>query len=134
MDTFSKAERSRIMSLVRSTGTGPEMKVRDAIRLLGYRCRVHVRNLAGTPDLVFTKQRKIIFVHGCFWHAHHCQGGRKPKANAAYWNAKLARNVARDKRDVRKLRTFGWRVLVIWECQTKDVDRLGVRLLRFLGK
>jgi len=136
MDIFSPEERSRIMGRVRSENTKPEMIVRSLAHRMGYRFRLHRKDLPGKPDLVFAGRRKIIFVHGCFWHQHNCKrGARKPATRRKYWLAKLGRNVARDKSTVRKLRRLGWGVMAIWECQTKaaGLNRLAARISRFLG-
>ena len=133
-DVFTKAKRSRIMRAVASKDTTPEMQVRRAVHAMGYRYRLHVADLPGKPDLVFPRLRKVIFVHGCFWHQHRCRRGRRiPKSRRDYWEAKLARNVARDRSHRRKLRRDGWGVLVVWECQLKkDEDAVRQRLLDFL--
>lgn len=133
MDTFSKADRSRIMAAVKSKDTTPEMVVRRLSHRLGYRHRLHVKNLPGTPDLVYPRLRKIIEVRGCFWHMHACGRCRIPATRRGYWLAKLRRNASRDRMTVQKLRREGWRVLIVWECQTGDTDRLLGRLRRFLG-
>lgn len=110
--------RSAIMRAVRSKDTGPEMIVRRLVHGLGFRYRLHRRDLPGAPDLVFAGRRKIVFVHGCFWHGHDCaRGARRPKANADYWLAKIGRNVERDRRNLHLLEAAGWRVLTIWECE-----------------
>jgi len=135
-DTFSKIERSRIMAAVKSRDTTPELFVRRLVHSLGYRYRLHVRALPGTPDLVFPRLRKVINVNGCFWHMHGCARCRVPSSNRDYWIAKMRRNAARDKRTERKLRRDGWGVMVIWECQINSVgkDRLRNRIAAFLGK
>jgi len=133
-DVLTRAQRSRCMAAIRSTGTTPEMAVRRAAYSLGHRFRLHVEALPGKPDLVFARLRAIVFVHGCFWHQHDCSDGRMPVANRAYWRPKLDRNRLRDRASIRLLRREGWRVLVIWECQTKDTERLARRLQAFLGK
>ena len=109
--------------------------MRRLVHSLGYRYRLHVRSLPGTPDLVFSRRRKIIDVRGCFWHQHHCGRCRIPKARRSYWLAKLERNRRRDQRNLRALRRAGWRVLVIWECQTTVAQRarLRDRIVRFLA-
>jgi DNA mismatch endonuclease (patch repair protein) len=134
-DTFSRAERSRIMAAVKSKNTSPEMIVRRIVHKLGYRYRLHVRTLPGAPDLVFLRLKKIILVSGCFWHKHSCGRCRIPAANRAYWVAKIDRNAARDKHTRRALRRAGWSVLTVWECQTvpRMRDRLAARLADFLG-
>ena len=137
MDTFSRAQRSKIMRLVHSEDTQPEMVVRRLTHALGYRFRLHRKDLPGKPDLVFPSRRKIIFVHGCFWHQHRCKrGNRIPSSRQEYWLRKLRGNVARDKAVVRQLRKLGWGVLVVWECPTKPdkLDRLADRIARFLEK
>jgi len=109
--------RSRIMACVRSTNTKPEILVRRILHSLGYRYRTHNRKLPGTPDIVLTKRRKAIFVHGCFWHRHNCKrGSSTPQSNRKYWIAKFTRNRERDSLNRRSLNKLGWNVLVIWEC------------------
>lgn len=133
-DVFSVAERSAVMAAVKGKDTKPEMIVRRAAHALGYRYRLHRKDLPGKPDLVFPGRRKAVFVHGCFWHGHDCaRGRRKPKQNADYWAAKIARNVARDRASQAALADAGWAVLTVWECETKDGAALGLRLAVFLG-
>ena len=121
------------MSRIRKTDTKPELVVRRLAHGLGFRYRLHRRDIAGTPDLVFPRLRKVIFVHGCFWHQHDCSLGRKrPKANPDYWLPKLARNVERDRIVRKQLQAQGWRVLVIWECQTRKPTNLADLLSWFL--
>lgn len=134
MDTFTKSERSRIMAAVRSKDTTPELLVRKLVHSLGYRYRLHVRSLPGTPDLVFPRLRKIINVNGCFWHMHDCGRCRVPSSRREYWIAKMRRNAARDKQTQRELRQSGWRVMVIWECQTRHEARLRSKVSAFLDK
>lgn len=135
-DTFTPAERSRIMAAVKSRDTTPEMVVRRLVHGLGYRYRLHARDLPGTPDLVLPRHRKIINVCGCFWHLHGCPRCRIPSSRRDYWVAKLERNAARDRRVNRVLRRAGWSVLVVWECQTrrKRLDSLEHRVSRFLKR
>ena len=134
MDTLTAEQRSRTMSRVRSAGTKPEMAVRRLVHALGYRFRLHRRDLPGTPDLAFPGSRKVIFMHGCFWHGHRCRAGRnRPGSNLAYWTAKLDRNKVRDRAALRKLRRLGWSVLVLWECEVKKEARLRERIEAFLG-
>lgn len=129
MDRITPEQRSAVMASIRSRDTKPEMLVRRVAHALGYRFRLHSRSVPGSPDLVFARLRAVVFVHGCFWHRHTCATGRKvPKSRLEYWGPKLARNAARDKRTLRTLRRDGWRVLVIWECQTRDAERLRERL------
>lgn len=132
-EKFTQAERSRIMAAVKSRDTKPEIVVRCLIHRLGYRFRLHRRNLPGTPDIVLPRLRRIINVHGCFWHLHDCRHGRiAPATNAAYWANKRLGNAARDQDVVAQLRRRGWRVLTVWECQTRNVHRLTSRLAQFL--
>ena len=134
MDRISKAARSANMQRIRSTGMKPEMAVRRMVHGLGYRYRLHRHGLPGRPDLIFGPRRKIIFVHGCFWHQHPgCRAAHIPKSNLEYWSLKLARTVERDKKTICRLLAAGWQVLVIWECETKDDARLARALQEFLG-
>ena len=133
MSHVTFASRSYNMSRIRSRDTTPERIVRSMIHGWGYRYRLHADDLPGKPDIVLVKHRKIIFVHGCFWHAHGCKvGGSGPKTNRRYWNPKLQQNRERDKRHLRALRRTGWRVLVVWECWTRNPQTLERRLKRFL--
>ena len=133
-DKISEAARSWNMSRIRSRDTKPEMAVRRLLHAVGYRFRVNDRNLPGRPDIVFSKRRSVIFVHGCFWHQHEgCIDCSRPDSNREYWRPKLLRNVMRDEENVRKLTQMGWRVFVIWECQTKRVDDVVAQCSRFLG-
>ncbi len=134
MDTFSKLERSRIMAAVKSKDTTPELVVRRLVHRLGYRYRLHLRSLPGTPDLVFPSRRKIINVSGCFWHMHGCGRCRIPSSRRMYWVGKLERKRARDRRTRRALARRGWRVLTIWECQTLRAEGVAGRIRRFLGR
>jgi DNA mismatch endonuclease, patch repair protein len=132
-DVVSRTERSRIMAAVKSKDTTPEMIVRRLVHSLGYRYRLHVRTLPGTPDLVFPRLRKIINVNGCFWHLHGCPRCRVPSSRREYWLKKLQRNAARDKLTQQKLRRDGWKVLVIWECQTRAPNKkLQKKIVTFL--
>ena len=131
-DNLSPELRSRVMARIRSVDTLPEMKVRRLVHGMGYRYRLHRRDLPGTPDLVFPGRRKIIFVHGCFWHQHGCRRGSRPTSNQDFWNRKLDGNVLRDRANIAALERTGWSVLVIWECETKDVEAVTPRLDAFL--
>ena len=125
--------RSALMARVRGRDTAPERAVRSAAHSLGYRFRLHRRNLPGTPDLTFPRLRKVIFVHGCFWHRHAgCGRTTTPKTRAAYWREKFERNVERDRRNSARLGALGWEVLVVWECETFDRTELLATLSRFL--
>ena len=132
-DKFDAETRSRTMRAVKSKNTAPEMKVRRLARAMGHRFRLHRKDLPGAPDLVFPKSRKSIFVHGCFWHGHDCaRGARLPKANADYWLAKILRNKNRDKDVQQRLKAMGWHVLVVWECELRDIMELKSSLSAFL--
>ena len=133
MDTLTSAERSARMALVRAKDTKPELLVRRLVHGMGYRYRLHQRNLPGTPDLVFPGRGKVIFIHGCFWHRHaRCALARLPKSRGEFWLPKLTANAERDARNVRALRRLGWSVLTIWECQLGDTAKLAKRIRRFL--
>lgn len=123
------------MAAVRSTDTGPEMAVRRLLHRLGYRYRLHVRKLPGCPDIVFPSRRKVIFVHGCFWHRHKdCRYATDPKTRTEFWQDKFRSNVARDRSTKYSLRRDGWQVLTIWQCQLKRPQTLVKRLYAFLSK
>ena len=131
--TETPEQRSRVMRAVKSRDTAPELAVRRLAHSLGYRYRLHRRDLPGTPDLVFPSRRKVVFVHGCFWHGHDCpRGDRMPKTNAEYWTTKIARNRERYERQQAELRLDGWRVLTVWECETRAREKLAARLRSFL--
>lgn len=133
-DNLTPEQRKRTMTRVRSVDTKPEMQVRRLVHGMGYRYRLHRKELPGTPDLVFSKRRKVILVHGCFWHGHDCKAGRKrPKTDEAYWSAKLARNAERDAANQALLHEKGWDVLIVWECDLKRMDRLTTVIRRFLN-
>lgn len=133
MDTVSAERRSEIMSRVRSAHTAPELAVRRLIHGLGFRFRLHRRDLPGRPDLVFPGRHKVIFVHGCFWHRHqNCALARMPKSRVEFWRSKLEGNAKRDDRNELALRRAGWGVMTIWECQTGNLARLAARIGRFL--
>src|ERR1700733_1884015 len=121
MDSLTSAQRSTQMARVKSKDTGPELKVRRLVHRLGYRYRLHRNALPGTPDLAFPKRRKLIFVHGCFWHRHEsCALARLPKSRADFWLPKLEGNKTRDARNVDSLVKMGWEALTIWECELND--------------
>ena len=133
MESLSPAERSDIMARVRSKNSRPELLVRKLVFALGYRYRLHAKDLPGHPDLVFRKRRKVIFVHGCFWHRHvACALARLPKSRLDFWVPKLEGNKQRDQRNQKALNKEGWKVLTIWECQLKKLERLESTLRRFL--
>src|SRR6266850_2277211 len=125
MDRLSPEKRSWLMSRVRAKNTRPEHVVRTCVSGAGIRYRLHVANLPGKPDLVFHRRKKVIFVHGCFWHMHKgCGKAGVPKTNRTFWLRKLDGNRVRDVEVLRNLRRAGWKVLIVWECQIKDVERL----------
>jgi DNA mismatch endonuclease (patch repair protein) len=122
------------MQRIRKTNTKPEMIVRRLVHAMGYRYRLHQANLPGSPDIVLTRHRKVILVHGCFWHRHDCADGRKlPRSKPEYWGPKLERNRRRDEESVARLHKLGWDVLVLWECEIAKEKRLSEALAKFLG-
>ncbi len=126
-------KRSDVMRRVKSVDTTPEMTVRRLTHALGYRYRLHKKDLPGKPDLVFASKKKVIFVNGCFWHGHQCKrGNRIPKTNREYWLKKIRGNVERDAANQKKLRLLGWSVLNIWECETRGREWLEKRISDFL--
>ena len=128
-DVFDPAKRSAVMRRVKGRNTTPEMTVRRALTKLGARYRLHRKDLPGSPDVVMPGRRLALFVHGCFWHGHDCaRGVRVPKQNRDYWLGKVARNRARDAKNLEALATLGWRVETIWECELKDAEALEARL------
>ncbi|MFW7341838.1 DNA mismatch endonuclease Vsr [Pollutimonas sp. H1-120] len=133
MDTFTPSQRSALMSRIRHKDTKPEVVVRSLLHALGYRFRLHRKDLPGKPDIVLPKYGKIVMVHGCFWHAHSCGRASKPKSNQEYWIPKIAANRQRDERNAAELERLGWSVLVLWECETKDLSAVEQRLREFLG-
>ena len=120
------------MASVRTRNTGAEKAVRSMVHRLGYRYSLVRNDLPGKPDLAFVGRRKVIFVHGCFWHGHTCRYGRLPKSRLAYWNPQAAANKARDLKQIDRLRKAGWSVMIVWQCQLKQNDRLETRIRRFL--
>ena len=134
-DTVTPKRRSEIMSNIRDKGMKPEMAVRRITHAMGYRYRLHRKDLPGKPDLVFPGRRKVIFVHGCFWHQHSdpaCKIARRPQSNQDYWLPKLERNVTRDAEHKTQLAKLGWDVLVLWECEVKAGDGIAERIREFL--
>lgn len=132
-DTFTPEQRSRLMARVKTRDTKPELVVRKTLHRLGYRFRLHRADLPGKPDIVLPRHRKIIFVHGCFWHGHPgCRRAARPTSNTEFWDRKLSANIERDLRNRRKLTESGWDVLVVWECEVRDVNSLSRRLQQFL--
>lgn len=133
VDSFSPDERSRIMGRIRGRDTMPELRVRRALKSLGVGYRVDMSGVPGRPDIVMMGRRKVIFVHGCFWHGHTCKKGHLPKSNEVYWTTKIGRNIERDARNQLLLMQRGWSCLVIWECELKNEEILKLRLQSFLA-
>lgn len=133
MDSVTPARRSEIMGRVRSRDTKPEMKVRQLIHSMGYRYRLHAKDLPGKPDIVFRKRKKVVFVHGCFWHRHsECVLARIPKSRTVFWTKKLEANRQRDKRNADELQEMGWNILTIWECELHETEKLKSKIKEFL--
>lgn len=133
MDRISQERRSEIMSRIRGKDTSPELTVRSLLHSLGYRYRLHSKKLPGCPDLVFTSRKKVIFVHGCFWHGHKgCKKGKLPKSRLEYWEPKIKANQKRDRSNVKKLKTGGWETFIVWQCDLKNLEDLKAKLTRFL--
>jgi DNA mismatch endonuclease (patch repair protein) len=120
------------MRAVKTKNTGPELAVRQILHGNGLRYRLHARELPGRPDIVFRRRRRVIFIHGCFWHGHECSRGRAPKSRLEYWAPKLAANAVRDAANLLALGQAGWRVLVVWQCEIGDSERLTAKLLEFV--
>ena len=134
-DKLTPEQRSENMKRIRSKDTKPEVAVRKLVHAMGHRYRLHRKDLPGKPDLVFGPKRKVIFVHGCFWHGHEregCLDSRAPKSNTGYWSPKLIGNKARDVRNVQALKSDGWKVLSVWECETRSTETLARKIRRFL--
>ena len=131
-DTRTPEQRRFIMRSVKQANTGPEIAVRKLLHASGHRYRLHARELPGRPDIVFRPKKKAIFVHGCFWHGHNCAKGRPPKSKRRYWGPKLLQNKKRDRRNAASLRALGWSVLVVWQCETRNISRLSERLSAFV--
>ncbi len=136
MDIWSKEKRSHVMSRIRSKDTRPEKNVRSLLHRMGYRFRLHAKNLPGRPDIVLRKYKTIVFVHGCFWHLHQdCRDGTIPKTDHDKWKRKLNANVEKDKKHINDLQTLGWQVLVIWECEVeKDIQGVEKRIMEALKR
>ena len=134
-DIFDPEKRSQIMSRIRGRDTRPEMIVRRIAHGLGFRFRLHRKDLPGRPDIVFPRHQAVIVVHGCFWHRHPgCKRASSPKTRVRYWQNKFEDNVVRDKRNETGLRDLGWKVMVIWECETKDHEAVAARIESFLRR
>lgn len=124
LDKLTPKERSKNMAAVKSKDTEPEMFVRRSLHALGFRFRLHRKDLPGKPDLVFPSRRAVVLVHGCFWHGHTCRGGALPATRREFWEDKIGKNRLRDKRNVDLLLKLGWRVLTVWECELRDEDAI----------
>jgi DNA mismatch endonuclease (patch repair protein) len=134
-DVFSKEKRSWVMSRISGGDTKPEITVRKILHAMGYRFRLHVRRLPGNPDIVLSRHRKVIFVHGCFWHGHRgCPRSKRPSTNVDFWNAKIDANIRRDEKVSQELERRGWKVLIVWECEVKLRDPLMRRLAAFMAE
>jgi DNA mismatch endonuclease (patch repair protein) len=134
MDNLTKEQRSACMARIRGNDTSPELVIRRLVHSMGYRYRVSTRGIPGRPDLVFLRRKKVIFVHGCFWHQHEgCNRASQPKSNTGYWSLKLERNLERDRKVQLELEALGWQSMVIWECEVKYEDRAD-RIRAFLGQ
>ena len=131
-DRVSKATRSKIMASVATRNTGPEIALRQALHAAGFRYVTHSNALPGRPDIVLSRLRKVIFVHGCFWHGHRCRWGKLPKSRLDYWGPKIAGNRERDSRTLRSIRREGWQALVVWQCQIRNLDKTLPGVLKFL--
>lgn len=131
VDKISSAQRGRNMAAVRSRDTKPERAVRRELHALGLRFRLHQASLPGSPDIVLRRHHTVVLVHGCFWHGHDCPRGKAPSTRLDFWLPKLAGNRQRDARQKRELQALGWRVLVVWECETKDQAKLSQLLARW---
>ena len=134
MDTRTPEQRRCIMQAVGTKNTAPELTVRRLLYAMGYRYRLHRKDLPGRPDIAFIGRKKAIFVHGCFWHAHDCPKGRAPKSRLYYWQPKRQANINRDRTKIEQLESRGWSVLVIWQCEIGDTERLMVRLQNFVDE
>lgn len=132
MDSMSKKSRSALMARIRSKDTKPELIVRSILHRLGYRFRLHRKDLPGTPDIVLPRHRKIILIQGCFWHGHSCSLASKPKSNKNYWEEKIKKNQARDRRVIHELTKQGWTVLELWECEIRSKTGLVEKLQKFM--
>ncbi|MBB5393925.1 MULTISPECIES: very short patch repair endonuclease [unclassified Herbaspirillum] len=132
VDTRTIEQRRRIMQSVRIKDTGPEIIVRKIIYGLGYRYRLHRKDLPGRPDICFPGKKKVIFVHGCFWHGHLCKKGQLPKSKLEYWQPKINANKSRDAKNVDLLEQQGWKILILWQCELYETETLLLRLEEFL--
>ena len=132
MDVHSPKQRSYNMSQIKSENTRPEMLIRKWLWSHGYRYRLHQKGLPGKPDIVFPGRRKVLFVHGCFWHKHNCRYFKWPETNVTFWKNKITETVERDKKNYEKLKKAGWKYLIIWECEIKDISIIENKIKKFI--
>lgn len=133
MDVFSKGKRSQIMSRISGKDTKPEIVVRSLLHRMGYRFRLHKQSMPGRPDIILPKHKKVIFVHGCFWHGHKdCPRSKRPSTNVEFWNKKIDGNIERDKKNIKSLENLGWETLILWTCEIKNQDVLKHKLISFM--
>jgi DNA mismatch endonuclease (patch repair protein) len=132
-DVLTKSQRYIVMSHNKGKDTGPEVTVRGLVHCLGYRYRLHRRDLPGCPDMVFPSKKKVIFINGCYWHRHNCKKGRSmPATRKRFWQSKFKKTIERDRKNIKILKRLGWKILVVWECQTRDCKKLIGRIEGFL--
>lgn len=134
MDIFDKGKRSQLMAKVKQKNTAPEIIVRKFLFSKGFRYRINVKSLSGTPDIVLSKYKTVIFVHGCFWHGHTCRAGHLPSSNLDYWVTKIEKNIERDNRKINELEKLGWNVVVIWQCEIKALKNREIRFSKLISE
>ncbi|WP_337942201.1 DNA mismatch endonuclease Vsr [Parabacteroides sp.] len=134
MDIFDKSKRSQLMAKVKQKNTAPEIIVRKFLFSKGFRYRINVKSLSGTPDIVLSKYKTVIFVHGCFWHGHTCRAGHLPSSNVDYWVTKIEKNIERDNRKINELKKLGWNVVVIWQCEIKALKNREIRFSKLISE
>lgn len=134
MDIFDKSKRSQLMAKVKQKNTAPEIIVRKFLFFKGFRYRINVKSLSGTPDIVLSKYKTVIFVHGCFWHGHTCRAGHLPSSNVDYWETKIEKNIERDNRKINELKKLGWNVVVIWQCEIKALKNREIRFSKLISE
>ena len=134
MDIFDKSKRSQLMAKVKQKNTAPEIIVRKFLFSKGFRYRINVKSLSGTPDIVLSKYKTVIFVHGCFWHGHTCRAGHLPSSNLDYWVTKIEKNIERDNRKINELEKLGWNVVVIWLCEIKALKNREIRFSKLISE
>ena len=134
MDIFDKSKRYQLMAKVKQKNTAPEIIVRKFLFSKGFRYRINVKSLSGTPDIVLSKYKTVIFVHGCFWHGHTCRAGHLPSSNLDYWVTKIEKNIERDNRKINELEKLGWNVVVIWQCEIKALKNREIRFSKLISE